>query len=78
MKQAVISNPLDALEASAEGARLALACSFSSSQEYEAALIAERRAAGLYGRKSANWQMICGGALMLAICILIAISRSFS
>lgn len=40
---------LDALERSADHARLALACPFSSSAEYEAELIRERRAAGHYG-----------------------------
>jgi hypothetical protein len=38
-----------ALEAYAERAGAALACAYSSSAEYDAALIAERRAAGVYG-----------------------------
>jgi hypothetical protein len=33
----------------ADAARLALACAYSSSEEYEASIIAERRAAGAYG-----------------------------
>jgi hypothetical protein len=37
------------LEQSVERARLALGCSFSSSDEFEAELIRERRAAGAYG-----------------------------
>jgi len=37
------------LEAHAAGA--ALACAYSSSAEFDAALIAERRAAGIYGPK---------------------------
>jgi hypothetical protein len=37
------------LEASVERARLALGCPFSSSDEFEAEVIRERRAAGLYG-----------------------------
>ena len=37
------------LEAYAAGA--ALACAYSSSAEFDAALIAERRAAGVYGPK---------------------------
>lgn len=40
-----------ALEAYAERAGAALACAYSSSAEYDAALIAERRAAGIYGPK---------------------------
>jgi hypothetical protein len=39
------------LEAYAERAGAALACAYSSSAEYDAALIAERRAAGIYGPK---------------------------
>ena len=39
-----------ALDAHAEHARQALACAYSSSDEYEAALIATRRQAGAYGR----------------------------
>jgi hypothetical protein len=37
-----------ALEASAVGARLALACAYSGSDEYEAEIIRIRRAAGAY------------------------------
>jgi hypothetical protein len=40
-----------ALEAYAERAGAALACAYSSSAEYDAALIAERRAAGVYRPK---------------------------
>ena len=40
-----------ALEAYAERAGAALACVYSSSAEFDAALIAERRAAGVYGPK---------------------------
>jgi hypothetical protein len=39
------------LEASAERAGAALACSFASSDEFEAAIIRARRAAGIYGPK---------------------------
>jgi len=38
-----------ALEAYVEHAGAALACAYSSSAEFDAALIAERRAAGVYG-----------------------------
>jgi len=38
------------LEAAAQAARSGFACMFSTSDEYEAALIAERRAEGRYGR----------------------------
>jgi hypothetical protein len=39
------------LEAYAQRAGAALACAYSSSAEFDAALIAERRAAGVYGPK---------------------------
>lgn len=40
-----------ALEISAVHAGIALGCSYANSREYEAGLIAERRAAGIYGPK---------------------------
>jgi hypothetical protein len=45
---AQVEAELIALRAAAERAGLALACVFSSSAEYEADLIRERRAAGAY------------------------------
>ena len=42
---------LMALEAYAQRAGAALVCAYSSSAEFDAALIAERRAAGVYGPK---------------------------
>lgn len=42
---------LMALEAYAQRAGAALACAYSSSAEFDAALIAECRAAGVYGPK---------------------------
>ena len=42
-------NPSESLETSVEEARLSFACAFSSSEEFEAALIKNRRDAGLYG-----------------------------
>ena len=42
---------LMALEVYAQRAGAALACAYSSSAEFDAALIAERRAAGVYGPK---------------------------
>ena len=46
------------LEAYAEGAGAALACCYSSSAEFDAALIAERRAAGVYGPKRQRKQIM--------------------
>lgn len=45
------------LEHYAERAGAAWACSYSTSAEYDAALIAERRAAGVYGPRRARRQM---------------------
>jgi len=47
-----------ALEAYAQRAGAALVCAFSTSAEYDAALIAERRAAGVYGPKRHRKQML--------------------
>ena len=62
------------LEASAAGA--ALACAYSSSDEYDAALIAERRAAGVYGPKRRRKQLlvtVAGIAAGLAVIALLII-----
>ena len=56
-----------ALEAAATSARVGFACRFSSSDEYETALITERRAQGLYDRQKRFWP-----ALMLVGCALMA------
>jgi hypothetical protein len=57
-----------ALEAAAATARSGFACMFSTSDEYETALITERRAQGRYARPRNNWRMIAfiGGALAVA------------
>jgi hypothetical protein len=64
---------LMALEAAAVSARGGFACMFSSSDEYETALIAERRAQGRYGRQKRRWPtaMFIGGALMVAGTVLL-------
>ena len=62
------------LEAYAERAGCALACSFSSSDEFEAALIRERRAAGVYGpRRHRKQLMVTGAGIAAAIMALILI-----
>jgi hypothetical protein len=50
------------LEAHARHAGSAWGCQYSSSAEYDAALIAERRAAGLYGPKRQRRQMFTAAA----------------
>jgi hypothetical protein len=64
---------LMALEAAAASARGGFACMFSSSDEYETALISERRAQGRYDRPSRRWSavMFLGCALMLAGTVLL-------
>jgi hypothetical protein len=67
---------LIALEAYAERAGAALACAYSTSAEFDAALIAQRRAAGLYGPKRHRKQMlvtVAGIAAALAIIILLIV-----
>ena len=65
-----------ALEAVVERAGCALACSFSSSDEFEAALIAERRAAGVYGprrhRRQLMTMLVGMAAAVLTIVALVA------
>ena len=55
-----------ALEAYAQRAGAALACAYSSSAEFDAALIAERRAAGVYGPKRHRKQMLISAAGLAA------------
>lgn len=49
---------LSVLEAHVMRAGAALACAYSSSAEFDAALIAARRAAGVYGPKRRRKQML--------------------
>ena len=65
-----------ALEASAERAGAALACVYSSSAEFDAALIAARRAAGVYGPKRHRKQKLAtlfGIAAGLAVIIALIV-----
>jgi hypothetical protein len=56
-----------ALDAHAEHARQALACDYSSSEEYEAAVIAARRQAGAYGRQPRHTLAAFAIATMLVV-----------
>jgi hypothetical protein len=62
--RANIASSLEADEASARGG---FACLFSTSDEYERAVIAERRAKGRYARSRGPWPalMATGVALMV-------------
>jgi hypothetical protein len=57
----------------AERAGTALACTFSSADEFEAAVIKARREAGAYGSKSRLKQVCCGCAAGLLIVLLILV-----
>jgi len=69
---AQVEAELIALRAAAERAGLALACVFSSSAEYEADLIRERRAAGAYQpqRRKRNLVWTALATLILAAAFL--------
>ncbi len=64
---------LMSLEAAATTAREGFACMFSTSDEYETALIAQRRAQGRYDRPKSRWPavMFVGCALMVAGTVLL-------
>jgi hypothetical protein len=65
-----------ALEAYARCAGSALACVYSTSAEFDAALIAERRAAGVYGPRRHRKQMlatVAGIAIALAVIVFLIV-----
>lgn len=74
-----LSNPVAAeavlsLEAHARQAGAAWACLYASSDEYDAALIAERRAAGVYGPKRQRRQMLTAAAGIAAgLAVIVAV-----
>jgi len=63
-----IQTDLMSLEAAAASARGGFACMFSTSEEYETALITERRAQGRYDQRRSRWPaiMLVGSAMMVA------------
>jgi hypothetical protein len=66
-------NALISLEAAAASARGGFACLFSTSDEYETALISERRAQGRYNQSRSRWPvvMFAGCALMVVGTVLL-------
>jgi hypothetical protein len=64
---------LMSLEAAAVAARGGFACMFSTSDEYETALIRERRAQGRYDTRRSRWPlaMFVGCTLMVAGTVLL-------
>ena len=61
----------DALEACAERAGAALACAYSNSAEFDAALIAERRAAGVYGPRLRRRRLWTAAASLVGLAAII-------
>jgi hypothetical protein len=63
---------LMSLEAAAASARGGFACMFSTSEEFEMALITERRAQGHYDQRRTRWPaiMFIGGAMIVAGTVL--------
>jgi hypothetical protein len=59
---------MTSLEAAAASARGGFACMFSTSEEYEAALIVERRAQGRYDQRRTRWP-----AIMFIGCAMIVV-----
>ena len=65
-----------ALDANAASARLAMACVYSSSDEYEAEVIRARRDAGVYGpRRQLRHALVALAVAMLPIILLIFVVK---
>ena len=62
---------LMSLEAAAVSARGGFACMFSSSEEFETALISERRAQGRYDQRRTRWP-----AILLVGCSLMVVGTA--
>jgi len=64
---------LVSLEAAAVSARGGFACMFSTSDEYETALITERRAQGRYAPPRGRWLLVMfvGFSLLVAVAVLL-------
>lgn len=71
--RATLNARLMSLEAATVAARSGFGCMFSTSEEYETALISERRAQGRYDARRSNWPvvMFAGCFVMLAGVVLL-------
>ena len=58
---------LMSLEAAASSARAGFACMFSTSDEFETALISERRAQGRYAASRGRWPLVMFGSCVLLV-----------
>jgi hypothetical protein len=69
------NSALIALESAAASARGGFACMFSTSDEYETALITERRAQGRYQKPRPAWAMILFiGCSLMVVGFVVAFS----
>jgi len=71
---AQLESDLVALRAAAERAGTALACLFSSSDEFEAAVVKMRREQGVYGRRRRSRSLLLAGlftALLTAAFVIV-------
>ena len=68
-----VQTALKALETAAVSARSGFACMFATSDEYETALISERRAQGRYDQPRSRWAivMFIGCLLMVTGTVLL-------
>jgi hypothetical protein len=68
-----VQTHLLSLDAAAASARGGFACMFSTSEEYETALISERRAQGRYNPRRSGWPaiMFLGCAIVVAGAVLL-------
>ena len=71
----MISHPSssDLLAHAAQRAGLALACAFSTSDEFEADIIRARRAAGVYGPKRRRRQVAFAGAMAVLLLVVLIV-----
>jgi len=65
------------LEACAKQAGAALACAYSNSAEYDAALIAAQREAGVYGPKRQRRQLVAATSIATGLATALAIALFF-
>jgi hypothetical protein len=66
---------LMSLEAAAVSARGGFACMFSTSDEYETALITERRAQGRYDQSRSRWPAVMFvGCTLMVICTVLLLN----
>lgn len=73
MRRRNAQTDLMSLEAAAASARGGFACMFSTSEEFEAALITERREQGRYDQRRSRWPaiMFVGCAMAVAGTVLL-------